>query len=118
MFSYWNVAGYDPGDPIILHKGQNKEMYIAAVAPVNIQKFQIKVNMIFNGIQVEYPIPEDSYDITNTNLPIHEGEEFQCRLDFPVLSSFPLGDGMLVLTFYGQDNLVIAGGAAKFPISQ
>lgn len=26
MFSYWNVAGYDPGDPIILNKGEDKEL--------------------------------------------------------------------------------------------
>ena len=37
MFSYWNVAGYDPGDPIILTKGEDKEMYIAAISPLDIK---------------------------------------------------------------------------------
>jgi len=40
MFSYWNVAGYDPGDPIRLSKDEFKEMYIAADAPFDITELK------------------------------------------------------------------------------
>lgn len=113
MFSYWNVAGYDPGDPIILTKGEDKEMYIAAVAPFDIKEFNVKANIVFSGIQIEFPI---DYKLEILNTPIPEGTELQCRINFPVLKSFPSTDGMLVLTFYGQEGKVIAGGAATFSI--
>ena len=41
MFSYWNVAGYDPGDPIRLSK-----------------EFKVKAKIRMYGVDVEYPLPE------------------------------------------------------------
>ena len=63
MFSYWNIAGYDPGDPIRLSKDEFKEMYIAADAPFDITEFKVKAKIRMNGVDVEYPLPETWYKL-------------------------------------------------------
>ena len=63
MFSYWNVAGYDPGDPIRLSKDEFKEMYIAEDAPFDITEFKVKANIRMYGVDVEYPLPETWYKL-------------------------------------------------------
>ena len=116
MFSYWNVAGDDPGDPIILHKNRDKEMYIAADAPFDITEFHVEATVVFSGIQLTYPLPDECYYIIYNELPILMGDEIQCRLYLSTPPYPASGDGMLVLTFYGQNNSVIASGATKFTI--